>query len=278
MSTPGPAPESTNTTSERTPSIDDVLDREQLRDLVFRRWFDLAKTIITIVGAVVAFVLLSRPDSALNHSVSRENVSRERAKLLLEVLREPETLVRGLGLEVISSAYPDDRQWIKDAKDILRLRDRYIVLERRSLELAQLFETMDRERASAADGMTPSLNALLQQAIRATKEMEVIAAEFRKRKVDLPNQNDTPVGCVSLGIRNLGPVSAGLVGAPLGLRSREWFDFDTTQPMRYRVDATDGIGTAVNLRPHTSYFFRYVVQHNDITCFGETKSFTTPLQ
>lgn len=79
--------------SPPAPQADDVLVREQVHDVLFRRRFDIVKAVIAFVGAVTAFVLLSRPDAVLNRSVSRENVARERARMLLEVLREPDAVV-----------------------------------------------------------------------------------------------------------------------------------------------------------------------------------------
>lgn len=150
-----------------------------------------------------------------------------------------------------------------------------MVLERRSRELARLFAEVDREDTSTGTAITPA-SGLLQQAIRASKEMQSIADEFKKLKIELPDQNDAPIGCVTVDARRVSAASADLVGVPLGLRTREWFDIDKSQPMRYSAEARDGAGTVPNLRPNTTYYFRYVVQHNDTTCFGETKSFTTP--
>jgi hypothetical protein len=56
-----------------------------------------------------------------------------------------------------------------------------------------------------------------------------------------------------------------------------WFDFSNTPDMQYSVAAnSNGYGYATNLQPNTTYYFRYVVNKDGITCWGETRTFTTP--
>ncbi|MEA2342076.1 MAG: hypothetical protein QOF63_245 [Thermoanaerobaculia bacterium] len=261
-----------------TAALQDELLRAQLGDLTFRRWFDLIKALLTALGALGAFMLVSCPDSSLGRKVFNEATSRERAKLLLEVLREPNPLTRSVSLEVIRRSYPNDKKWVSDVMQLVSLGDRYIVLQSRSKELEQLIERINRETNDAGGAITPAIDRLLQQAIRTSSEMQSIAAEFKQQHQPLPNEADTPVGAVTVGVRNVRSTQAELVGAALGIRTREWFDFDDNPSMHFSVEAKDGVGRALRLAPNTTYYFRYVVQRADITCFGEMRIFKTPPQ
>lgn len=86
----------------------------------------------------------------------------------------------------------------------------------------------------------------------------------------------TPIGSITLEARELGPNSAQLVGASIGGKNQEWFDFGDTRDMKLRIDARNGVGTAMKLMPETRYYFRYVVRGDQITCIGNTGSFVTP--
>jgi hypothetical protein len=83
------------------------------------------------------------------------------------------------------------------------------------------------------------------------------------------------LGGVTLESRELGPYAAQLVGAPIGATTREWFDFGPDINMKYSVNAKDGVGRVNGLQPRRTYYFRYVAQHGNTTCYGEMKSFTT---
>jgi hypothetical protein len=105
----------------------------------------------------------------------------------------------------------------------------------------QQLNDVGRERNGV---ITQSADSLFQQALRATKEMEAIAAAFRKRSLDLPDDPYSPLGSVTVGVRDLTARHAQLVGAPLGLRTREWFSFGETSSMPFSVEAKDGVGIA----------------------------------
>jgi hypothetical protein len=89
--------------------------------------------------------------------------------------------------------------------------------------------------------------------------------------------------CVTLDALRITRTSAQLTARPSMLRpERMWFDFGTTPNLGYSIEADGAVGTAKNLKPGTTYYYRYVttVSHGPqpqwLYCYGETRSFTTP--
>lgn len=272
-----PSPESASVTTPA--SAADSLANEQKRDLAFRRRFDVFKGVAAVLGAAAVFIMLTRPDAVLNRSVSRENISRERAELLLEVLREGDPIVRALSLEVIESTYAEneDRRWLERPRTALQLRDRYDELQERSTELERLLSEMRKEQTGERPGRGPAYAALEQEAEQAREELEAIKTQLNKLRLPAPQlRRVSPIGCITLEAHDIKLQSATLLGASLGTKTTEWFDFGTTRDVQFSVEARDGVGQADNLRPGVTYFYRYVTQDAEGTCRGDTMSFTTP--
>ena len=73
---------------------------------------DLIKNGLLIIGGIVLFIVIQRPESILNRQNSEETISRERAKLLLEVINydNPEKVYQGLS--IIKETYPNSNEWM----------------------------------------------------------------------------------------------------------------------------------------------------------------------
>jgi hypothetical protein len=298
QSTDGPGKNAEpGTPASQTPisPAQEELSQEQVKDLKFRRRFEVIKYVLAVLGALYVFCRLTAPEHLLNRSVSQENLSREHAKLLLEVLREPDPVAREVSLQIIDKSYPGkDPQWLLPVKkllNLLKLRDRYANLQVQNRQFMSDFASVRRDWLDPTD----PYSAALQHAIQRVDEMRQISREFKSLSVQLPSDDDTSLGCVTMGAIDVTSNSAPLVGAPLGPRDKEWFDFDLTVPMKYSVhnenqapskprdlysvEPTDVVGVvrgaASGLQPGTTYHFRYVTQHEGITCFGDTITFTT---
>jgi hypothetical protein len=76
--------------------------------------FDKIKSIVTVLGAVVVFLWITIPEFLNNKRFSEEAISRERAKLLIEILKEHDPVLRKQGLTIIKNTYPSNNKWIKD--------------------------------------------------------------------------------------------------------------------------------------------------------------------
>lgn len=78
------------------------------------------KFIFGIVGAFILFIIIQRPESIINRKASQETISRERAKLLLNVIKEKDPELRKLSLEILKDAYPEsDNKWLKNVEEYI---------------------------------------------------------------------------------------------------------------------------------------------------------------
>ncbi len=84
--------------------------------LKIQSYFYVFKVFATIIGGIILFIAIQKPESILNHKVSEETISRERTKLILDLLKEKDPRTISLGLEVIESSYPNSEEWLKKIK------------------------------------------------------------------------------------------------------------------------------------------------------------------
>jgi len=98
--------------------------KEEIRNLKISSYVDLLKGVALLIGAIVLFFAVQMPESILNRKLSKESVSRDRAKLVFELIhnnKDNENIL--LELSVIEKAYPDeDKVWITEIKNIYRTR------------------------------------------------------------------------------------------------------------------------------------------------------------
>jgi hypothetical protein len=76
-------------------------------------WLNPLKYILGAVGAIAVFYFVTKKDSS-------ESIARERAKMIIEVLKEDDAELREQGLEVIKATYPSDDPWMKDIEKLLK--------------------------------------------------------------------------------------------------------------------------------------------------------------
>jgi hypothetical protein len=134
-----------------------VISDAELTALRVRLILDVVKTVATVVGAVILFLIIQRPDSVLNREASRDTISRERAKLLLEWIRESDPEKRNEAFAVISAAYGEsENQWLKSAEFILKQRARYQALEGLIQEKRSLLDQLQKQLTLEVAGQGPS--------------------------------------------------------------------------------------------------------------------------
>lgn len=82
-----------------------------------KHYFDVIRYILMLVGIVILFLIIQRPESYLKIKSSKEEILRERAKMVLELLKENDPDKISLGIEAIEAAYPtDDNNWLNKFK------------------------------------------------------------------------------------------------------------------------------------------------------------------
>ncbi|THV58167.1 hypothetical protein EZV76_12875 [Flagellimonas alvinocaridis] len=85
----------------------------------YNQWIEFIKIGIMVFGGGVLFLAIQQPDSFAGRRSSDEAIARERAQLVLELLKEPDPEKIDLGLTVIKSAYPGrDEKWIGEIQSI----------------------------------------------------------------------------------------------------------------------------------------------------------------
>lgn len=98
--------------------------KEEIKSLKVKRYIDFIKGFALIVGSIVLFLAIQMPESILNKKLSSESISRDRAKLVFELIhnnKEYKEIL--LELSVIEKAYPDnDNIWINEIKNIYKTK------------------------------------------------------------------------------------------------------------------------------------------------------------
>ena len=78
------------------------------------------KIFASIIGAVGLFIIIQQPESILNQKSSQETISRERAKLLLQIIREEDPELRKQSIEILKASYPStDNEWINNIENYI---------------------------------------------------------------------------------------------------------------------------------------------------------------
>ena len=81
--------------------------REKVKSERINRWISIGKGIAVALGSAFIFLLIQRPESILNRKSSEESINRERAKLIIDVLKEKDPEARAKSIQVIKETYPN---------------------------------------------------------------------------------------------------------------------------------------------------------------------------
>ncbi len=157
----------------------DLEHKVKMSELALNR-VSLVKNVVLVLLGCALLVLVQCPESVLNQKASQETIVRERAKLILELIKEDDPSKAALGFEVIMASYPDNEsEWLREvvqivfAEAIEPLRSEY---EGLLVELANF----ERELAEVKDeqGME---SRILNMAVAATREKLRITKERLQR-------------------------------------------------------------------------------------------------
>ena len=98
--------------------------KEEIKKIRRSKYVDYSKIFAIVIGSVVLFITVQMPESLLNKKISKESISRERAKLVFEIIHNNNTYENILlELSVIEKAYPDkDNYWINEIKEVYLTR------------------------------------------------------------------------------------------------------------------------------------------------------------
>ena len=104
----------------RLESLNEQKISEEIKSLRIDRYASLIKGIALLIGAIVLFIVVQRPESILNRKLSQETISRERAKMIFDLTQKTKDTEDILfGLSVIKKAYPEsDGEWILEIRNM----------------------------------------------------------------------------------------------------------------------------------------------------------------
>jgi hypothetical protein len=111
---------------------------------------------LLILGSIIVFVLIQRPESIINQKSSLETINRERAKLVLELFKETNPQKIYLGLQVIKSTYPqEDSKWLDDIIRTYQEQSKTKTISDLNSKLSELIQDRDataKQLVLEADG------------------------------------------------------------------------------------------------------------------------------
>ena len=95
--------------------IEEQIEKAKLR-------FEILKSIVLAVFTIVTVLVFTLPQSKISITSTNENISRERAKLMLEWLKEDDSIKRALAFKLINASYgkPNDG-WLRDIEEELNI-------------------------------------------------------------------------------------------------------------------------------------------------------------
>ena len=171
-----------------------------------RVYLDLLKATAVFLGAIVLFWFIQQPESILNRASSKESISRERAKLILEWIKENDPQKQANALAVIHAIYGDsDDEWIKKVEWRLQIQASSSVVDKllkqyqslivRKQELEDTLQKEDEGFVSGKQGRGPIWFSLKNELASTKLEIENITEQLNSYdfKVFTEEQNKKTV-------------------------------------------------------------------------------------
>lgn len=94
------------------------------KSIIIRQYYDIIKGVILVIGSIIFFITIQKPESILNQKASKETINRERANLILNLVEnndDPANIL--LGLSVIKKSYPNnDNEWITETEELFKTK------------------------------------------------------------------------------------------------------------------------------------------------------------
>lgn len=127
------------------------VDRQQ-KEISY--YVELTRNIILIIGSVILFIFIQNPESILNRKNSEETTSRERAKLILEVINydNPEKIYQGL--QIIKYSYPNTNDWMTKIENAILKNAKFMLSE----ELSQKYRKLNEQKKCLEELMNTEMS------------------------------------------------------------------------------------------------------------------------
>lgn len=144
--------------------------------------FEVLKSIVLGIFAIFTVIAFTHPQSKISITATNEAISRERAKLVLEWLKEEDTEKRNLAFRLIDASYgkPNDG-WLRDVEKELQaysLRKSLPPMNKRYKELAEQIEKLQMEFKDEINGVASGKAGYGPRAFAIEKQLESLKSEF----------------------------------------------------------------------------------------------------
>ncbi|WP_074406666.1 hypothetical protein [Aquimarina megaterium] len=122
--------------------------KQEIKTIHTNRIIGVIKLATVIIGSCLLFIIIQRPESILNRKNSLETINRERASMVLELLKNNnDTNEILVGLAVIEKSYPDkNNTWIKDITKYFR--SKLELEDREKINLLKKIAILEHKRDS----------------------------------------------------------------------------------------------------------------------------------
>ncbi|GEM_PF-5510027 len=168
--------------------------RAERRALSIKTNLEIIKAITLFLGSIIVFIIVTRPESILNRRATQELVSRERAKLILELIQEKDPRKISLGLSVIEASYPNsEEEWFiklkkaieKENNAIEQLIEKYndLLENRKRLELEIEYEMTEGTKNPGLGARYALLNEKLKRLNQQIKNIEEVLINYGVKEV-----------------------------------------------------------------------------------------------
>jgi len=153
--------------------------------------FEVLKSIMLGIFAIFTVIAFTHPQSRISITATNEAISRERAKLVLDWLKEEDSEKRNLAFRLIDASYgrPNDG-WLRDVEKELQsysLRKSLPPINQRYKELAEEIEKLQFEfeaeiigATSGQPGYGPRARAIKRQLQSLKSEFESIGSKIER--------------------------------------------------------------------------------------------------
>lgn len=154
----------------------------------FRVYTEMLKLLLGVIGAVVLFLFIQNPDIFIKERQSKEEIRRERAKLILDWLKEENPEKRLEAIEIIKAVYGESEDgWLNKISSLQEKLDRSEASKEMYDEYLQnkekLLNLQGKAEAEANNPLRPGKGYRYQSIIIEQKAVEA-RVEILKEKLN----------------------------------------------------------------------------------------------
>ena len=157
--------------------------------------FEVLKSLVLGIFAIFTVIAFTHPQSKISITATNEAISRERAKLVLEWLKEEDTEKRNLAFSLIDVSYGKlNDGWLRSVEQELQaysLRRSLPPMNKRYKELAELIEGLEMKSQEEINGVASGNSGYGPRAHAIRKQLESLKSEFESVGSEIERSTNT---------------------------------------------------------------------------------------